>query len=116
MPSIAMLAAQTHEAITISFGTQYRPPSPGSSAWSIIAKNIRVGLLVPADRPLPNWVLARMLASTGDPNQLIDQYIVLQGVGDRLFGGGGDPSFPIPLTIEASSEVPSPDVLEFGVT
>jgi hypothetical protein len=100
-PSIARLAGQTHETITITFEPQYRPPSPGSSAWSIIAKNIRVTVVVPTERPLPNWVLARMLAWASDPYALIDQYIVLQIGIDRGFSGLAF----FPLTIEASSSV-----------
>lgn len=38
-PSTARLAAQTLETIMITF-EPYRSPSPGSSAWKIIAKNI----------------------------------------------------------------------------
>jgi hypothetical protein len=68
MPSVARLAAQTHESITITFEAEYRPATPGSSAWSIIAKNIRLRLVVPTERPLPNSVLAKMLARTSDPN------------------------------------------------
>jgi hypothetical protein len=98
-PSIARLAAETHESITITFEPTYRPATPGSSAWSIIAKNIRVTLSVPAERPLPNWVLARMLARTSDPYALIDEYIVLQIAKDRGFSGTA--SFP--LTIETGS-------------
>ena len=96
-PSVARLAAQTHESITITFEAEYRPPTPGSSAWSIIAKNIRLGLVVPTERPLPNSVLAKMLARSSDPNPyaLIDQYIVFQGVTDRDFGG--EAPFPVIL-------------------
>jgi hypothetical protein len=45
--SVARLAAKTHESIVINFEPEYRPPTPGSSAWSIIAKNIRLKLVVP---------------------------------------------------------------------
>jgi hypothetical protein len=99
--SVARLAAQTHELITITFEPAYRPATPGSSAWSIIAKNIRLRLTVPTERPLPNWVLARMLAWTCDPSPyaLIDQYIVLQAATGRDFSGEAF----FPLTIEAGS-------------
>jgi hypothetical protein len=99
-PSVARLAAETHESITITFEPIYRPTTPGSSAWSIIAKNIRLTLTVPTERPLPNSVLARMLASTSDPSPaLIDQYIVLQVATGRDFTGQAI----LPLIIEAGS-------------
>jgi hypothetical protein len=106
-PSVARLAAQTHESITITFEAEYRPATPGSSAWSIIAKNIRLRLVVPTERPLPNSVLAKMLARTSDPNPyaLIDQYIVFQGVTDRDFGG--EAPFPVIIEAGASGQVQS---------
>jgi len=73
--SVARLAAKTHESIVINFEPEYRPPTPGSSAWSIIAKNIRLKLVVPTGRFRPNWVLARMLARTSEV-----------GYGSRLLG------------------------------
>jgi hypothetical protein len=99
--SVARLAAQTRESITITFEPAYRPATPGSSAWSIVAKNIRVVLTVPTERTLPNWVLARMLARTSDPNPytLVDQYIVLQAATGRDFSGEA----LFPLTIEMAS-------------
>jgi hypothetical protein len=106
-PSVARLAAQTHESITVTFEPEYRPATPGSSAWSIIAKNIRLGLVVPTERPRPNWVLARMLARTSDPNPytLIDQFIVLQAVTDRDFSG--EALFPVIIKAGASGQVQS---------
>jgi hypothetical protein len=98
-PSAARLAAQTHESITITFEAEYRPATSGSSAWSIIAKNIRLRLVVPTERPLPNSVLAKMIARTSDPNPyaLIDQYIILQVGTNREFGGEA----PFSVIIEA---------------
>src|SRR5262245_11304122 len=100
-PSVARLAAETHESITITFEPVYSPATTGSSAWSIIAKNIRLTLTVPTERPLPNSVLARMLAWTSDPSPyaLIDQYIVLQVATGRDFTGEAI----FPLIIEAGS-------------
>jgi len=105
--SVARLAAKTHESIVINFEPEYRPPTPGSSAWSIIAKNIRLKLVVPTGRFRPNWVLARMLARTSDPNPytLIDQYIVLQSVTDRDFSG--EALFPVQIEAGASGQVQS---------
>jgi len=97
-PSVATLSAETHE---FSLEPTYRPATPGSSAWSIIAKNIRLTLVVPTERPLPSTVRARMLAWTSDPSPyaLIDQYIVLQTASDR--GSSGEAL--LPLVIEAGS-------------
>jgi len=100
-PSVARLSAETHEFITISFEPTYRPATPGSSAWSIIAKNIRLTLVVPTERSLPSTIRARMLAWTSDPSPyaLIDQYIVLQTASDRGFSGEA----LLPLIIETGS-------------
>src|SRR5215470_8249721 len=92
-PSVARLAAQTQESITISFEPEYHPATPGSSASSILARNIRLKLSVPGDRPRPNWILAQMLARTASPYALVDQYIVLQPASDRDFAG--EASFPV---------------------
>jgi hypothetical protein len=106
-PSIARLAAATHESIMVTFEPEYRPPTPGSSAWSIIAKNIRLRLVVPSERPRPNWILARMLARTSDPNPdtLVDQFIVLQAVTDGDFSG--EALLPVKINAGASGQVKS---------
>ena len=99
-PSVARLAAQTQESITITFSPEYRPATPGSASSSIIARNIRVTVVLPDQQPSPSWILARMLARTApSPDALIDQYIVLQAATDRDFGGEA----PFPLIIETSS-------------
>ena len=99
-PSVARLAAQTQESITITFSPEYRPATPGSASSSIIARNIRVTVDLPDQQPSPSWILARMLARTApSPDALIDQYIVLQAATDRDFGGEA----PFPLIIETSS-------------
>jgi len=106
-PSVARLAAETHETMMVTFDPEYRPPTPGSSAWSIIAKSIRLSLVAPAKRPRPNWVLARMLARTCDPNPstLIDQFIVLQAVTDRDFSG--EALLPVKIKAGESGQVQS---------
>src|SRR4051812_19394420 len=98
--TVARLAAQTQESITITFTPEYRPPTPGSSASSIIARNIRLTVVLPDKQPSPSWVLARMLARAApSPDALIDQYIVLQAATEQDFGGEA----PFPVIIEASS-------------
>src|SRR3954453_9818062 len=87
-PSVARLAAQTQESITITFSPEYRPATAGSAASSIIARNIRLTVVLPDQQPSPSWILARMLARTApSPDALIDQYIVLEAATDRDFGG-----------------------------
>src|SRR5215208_5886576 len=99
-PSLARLAAETQESITITFNPEYHPATPGSSASSIIARNIRLTVVLPDKQPSPTWVLARMLARTApSPDALIDQYIVLQANSGREFGGEA----PFPVIIERSS-------------
>ena len=46
-PSVARLAAQNARVDNDHLQPEYRPATPGSSAWSIIAKNIRLRLVVP---------------------------------------------------------------------
>jgi hypothetical protein len=102
MPSVARLKAETHESITITFDAEYRPATPGSSAWSIIAKNLHVDMVIPSARPHPHWALAKILARTTDPNPyaLIDEYVVLQEIDPKHFGGAG----PFSLLIRAGEQ------------
>jgi hypothetical protein len=63
--AVANLASQTGETIRIDFESKYSPPSGGSSAWNIVARNIKVTLTVPEDRPLPTSFQAQLSLAEG---------------------------------------------------
>jgi hypothetical protein len=65
-PGRANLRSTTGEIIEIDFTAHYTGPAAGSSAWSIVAENILVNITVPQGRPLPNWILVRLLGQTAD--------------------------------------------------
>src|SRR3954453_15690799 len=84
MPNgIANLTSQTGETIRIDFLAVYSPPTPGSSAWSVRARNIQITLTVPQNRPLPTWFLAQLFPGTSDS----DQAVILQNPGGRVYSG-----------------------------
>jgi len=66
MPTgIANLASQTGETIWIDFSAPYSPATPGSSAWSVRARNIQFTVTVPHNLPMPFWFMAQLFPSAG---------------------------------------------------
>jgi hypothetical protein len=79
----ANLTSQTGETIRIDFSAVYSPPTPGSSAWSVSARNIQITLTVPQNRPLPAWFLAQLFPGASGS----DQAVILQNPGGRVYSG-----------------------------
>jgi hypothetical protein len=102
VPGRANLASATGETIRIDFDADYTSPTPGSSAWNIVANNLRITVSVPAAKALPGWIMGRVLARTDDSGEmvLIDQCILLQNTMGREFGGLA----PYPLLIRSGEE------------
>ena len=97
MPNgIANLTSQTGETIRIDFLAVYLPPTPGSSAWEVRARNMQITLTVPQDRPLPTWFLAQLFPGASDS----DQAVILQNPGGRVYSG----TVPYDIVIRSGSE------------
>jgi hypothetical protein len=80
---IANLASQTGETIRIDFSAQYSPPTPGSSAWSVRARNIQLTVTVPQNLPMQFWFMAQLFpGAAGSP-----QAVILQNTAGRVYSG-----------------------------
>jgi len=96
MPNgVANLTSQTGEMIRIDFSALYSPPTPGSSAWTVHARNIQITLTVPQDRPLPTWFLAQLFPGASGS----DQAVILQNPGGRVYSGAA----PYDIVIRSGS-------------
>jgi len=62
---LANLTSSTGETIRIDFDAAYSSPTPGSSAWNIEARNIRITLTVPGNGSLPTSFTAQLFSSGG---------------------------------------------------
>jgi hypothetical protein len=91
-PGRANLTSATGETIEIDFTAHYTGPAAGSSAWSIVAENIRLKVTVPQGRTLPDWILGRVLAQTanGSYRDLIEQCMLVDRSSDRGYLGEAD--------------------------
>ena len=94
-PGLADLRSAAGEIIEIDFTAHYTGPAAGSSAWSIVAENILVKLTVPQGRPLPNWILVRLLGQTANTSDrdLIEQCIFAGR--DSSHGYSGEAENPV---------------------
>lgn len=88
-PGRANLRSATGEIIEIDFTAHYTGPAAGSSAWSIVAEIILFNITVPQGRPLPNWILVRLLGQTADTSDrdLIEQCIFAGSGSSRGYSG-----------------------------
>jgi hypothetical protein len=78
---LANLTSQTGETIQIGFSAVYSPPTAGSSAWNVNARNISFTLTVPVNRPLPTWFMAQLFGGGSA------QAVILQSAGGPVYSG-----------------------------
>jgi hypothetical protein len=89
LPGLARLGSATGETMTVAFKADYSGVTAGSSAWSVVARQLRITVALPAAASPPPWILAQVLARTeGSGEQaLVDQVIILQQDEVNVFSG-----------------------------
>lgn len=98
--SVANLAAHTGELITINFDPVFHSATPGSSAWSLVATNIRIRLIVQKGRYVPDMIMTRLRARLTVPNIFVQQIVWLLPVNRDEFIG----TVPLSLYIHGGSD------------
>jgi hypothetical protein len=98
--SVANLAAETRETMTISFDPIYHSATPGSSAWSMVTSNMQIHLFVPFGRYVPRMIMTRLRARLADTYMFVQQTGWLLPMNDNEFIG----TVPLPLYIRGGDD------------
>jgi hypothetical protein len=95
---LANLASTSRETMSVAFSAHYSGTTPGSSAWSIVARNIRISIALEEGRSHPpEWMLGQIFGRTEDSGEmtLVNQCVVLRNGGGQALSGVAPYAMPI---------------------